>query len=556
MVSAQTLYGMESEFSNYQENPMKSRIDNQIEANILYHLYNVERINGDYHTLDFKDTTYPFVDKNEWMVSAWSDWTEEEIELKEGRKIEKRTLYQVQRQKKVRYFYLYDVRSESEKFQISELSFYLNGEKLDVTYECDTCTSNYQILAQNQIIKETPFSMEQGGMLKVDLQEYYPMEQLEVIFALYDEGYNQTYNMVFDYKEELDNVPYYNTSVVGGIHYSDYSEIEPLRFNIYDFCLSRTEWDFFVTLEPVEEDAYTQVTPILQRRYQDTLYQFYREEKRKTQEYYQYPTAEYPYIDYESGKVFYHEKRMPTIVINDHVTLYHKGDLEKELILFSNVPYQIIESIDYEKNGLYEVEVITDFSDTNYLVELKLFENEIRPYQNEIIELERETTWRKEENQKLSDLLSEKEEEKQKLLRTIQSLEEEIQVLKEKNEDKEKITLLEKTLLDYETKEKELELEISVLESQKSDLESKMQFLENKVEEISNQNYDNQMSFVQEIKNDMKLQETEIEKLKEEDKKIQELIEEYQKKVHQHNAFHWMLIPIVFFPFFLVRKKR
>lgn len=548
MVSAQTLYGTETHFSDYQEERMESRLDNQIEATIFYQLYRVERINGPYHTLDFEDSTYPFIDKKESIMSGWTDWSEAQVDVKEGRKIEERIAYQVQRLKQVRYFYLFDVSGGKDNFQISEMSFYVNGNKLDVHYECETCSIGYEDIIQNGVAKEQPFAMENGGMIKVDLQGSYFMEDIKVVLALYDEGYDQKdYKMAFDYRSTLEDDPYYNTSVVSAFTYSNYSQIEASEYTSKYFVRPKLEWDYFITPEKVKEDEYTTVTPIIQRRYQDTLYRFYKETIEKTKAYYQYPTSEYPYVDYESAKVFYREKITPMIVINENASIYQKGDLEKELILFSNVSYEIVEAIDYEKNGFYEVEVVTDFSNTKYLVELKIPENEVTQYENQIQILEREKAWIQEENQRLSDLLFEKEEEKKMLATTIQNLKQEIQTLKEDGANKE--NLISK-LAEYEQKEKELELEIASLKNKKSSLESEIQVLENQLSMVSNQT-----DLWTEIKDKVEFQGNLIEKLKEEDEKTQQMIETYQKKNQKHYMFSWILVPVFFFTLLLSKKR-
>ena len=238
------------------------------------------------------------------------------------------------------------------------------------------------------------------------------------------------------------------------------------------------------------------------------------------------------------------------IEMNDCPILYQKEELEKELILFSNVPYQIIESIDYETNGIYEVEIKTDFLDITTFIELKIPENEMKKYKNQITELEKVRIWMQEENQKLSDLLLKKEEENI-LYQTIQDLHIEIQGLKNMIQDIE--NKMEEAIKENSFNLEQLQTELNTLKSKKDILESKIQILESSANQITCPNYDT--AFL-EIDDKITRQQFQIEKLKQEDEKTQKMIETYQSKGQNHHILSWIFLSIFLFLLFLIKRKK
>ena len=444
-VCAVTYYDPNVNVIEYEENPL-----GDVEVELRYPFYRLEKSYGDYVSkenqgeslLDFDDFTY-----TSWVYS--SAYPEE----KEGREIKEETTYYVSRRKKVRYFFLYDVSGSNGLFKISELSFFVYGEKIEVSYDCGDCSS----ILQNDVYKENPYIISNGSVIKVDLNGEYDMEDLSIHYGLFNDGYDSmNYSMVFDTSQNLEPYPYYRTTQSHFFHNSNVSEISMLEITKSSFALVQDQQDFYASSNPVEEDDKTFVQKVTDYYYRDILYHEYVEYKVYCNGYLKEGTEECP-IKEEPGKLFYIQKQQNRIEISDYTILYSGESLEEKLILYSDVPYEIRGDINFEISGIYEVEVVTPFSDTFHTIQVINYKKEIEDYQSLI-----------EGQKKEIEQLKEKTLNDRKEIEWLQKKVQELQDLSFHQE--EQLNEKEKRVLDFQKSIKEKE------ESEKN-LENQIQFL-------------------------------------------------------------------------------
>ncbi len=360
--------------------------------------------------------------------------------------------------KPVRYIHLTNLNGSYGALRMTELEIFYKGEKIDYTYECQGCLEGFDDYINNNIWDENESYIKNGGFLIVDLGREYPVHLIDVVFYLFDLGTDtKTYTIGFS-KDKNNLYSVKNRELeFSDVHWSNSKEILE---NVYTIKLND-----YRTQKETEEDItndYVMGKFLISTKYRYT--QKWCEYDIEKKEYYDGYFKEKPSDtaiksdEFITKDTFYYRDK---IEIKDDLIINNKNQKLEDFILYSSSDYKLESNVNLNKNGKYNLSIITPYNTFNKEITVDIKDNTILEKQEEINNLNKkldeitndyekklqEINVKLNECNECKDLLNEKE----KLLKKYE---------KELNESKksiqEKSNLIEKMKTDYETKLKDV----------------------------------------------------------------------------------------------------
>ena len=175
-------YSDYSIFSEFQQEEIIGSDIIDVEREDRYLWYKEIQEKQDYQLYNLEDKF-----SNDCYLTNYSNWQDEKIN-NPGYIYEERNVYQYTKSKTIRYIHLYNLQGSYGAFRMTELTIKVNNKEIDYEYICEGCLSGFDDYINNGIYDENKSYINNGGSLIIDLGKEYPLNQIEVIFYIFDLG--------------------------------------------------------------------------------------------------------------------------------------------------------------------------------------------------------------------------------------------------------------------------------------------------------------------------------------------------------------------------------
>ena len=490
-----------SDYSNFSEFQQEEVINSdivEVEKEERYLWYKEIQEEQDYQLYNLEDSF-----SDDCYFTEYSNWQNEKID-NPGYIYDERNVYQYKKAKSVRYIHLYNLQGSYGAFRMTELTIKVNNKEIDYKYTCEGCLSGFDDYINNGIYDENKSYIDNGGSLIIDLGKQYPLNQIEVIFYIFDLGPSDKLYTI-GYSTDKKDIFIAQSYI---LNFADEYWDNALKVvkKITDLNISLQEWTTSETSYEIDDDASIVDTKVTkQYRYQEKWCKVYQKKKEYYQEYSNKSIDDYIYRDEESKKTFYRYRTRDKLEIDVYDITDENFDLNN-FIITSTDEVEITNNIDWNKNGIYDITFTLNDLIVTKSVNLNIDSNTIDELEKEILILE----------QQISDL--EEDLKKQK-----KYYEEQLEILEEKLNNCQSDNNCLKEILE------EKELIIKNQEEQLISLNDKINQLQaeinSKIDEIIYLNQNNEL-----LKDKITKLNEEIIKLKNNTSNLnQEVINEYNK---------------------------
>lgn len=383
-VDASIYYSDYSEYSKYQEEAIESSDLVDVDVEYRYRWYKITDIIGEYKLYNLSDKF-----NDDCYLTNYSTWQDNKIN-NAGYIYESRTKYEYTKAKKVRYIHLYGLQGSYDAFRITELLINVDNQEINYSYTCDGCYPNFEDYINNGISAENKSYIENGGSLIIDLGKEYPINQVDVIFYLFDLGPSEklfTLGYSTDKKDIFVSQDY-------NLDFADnsWSNAVKIEKNITDLNVDVSDWTIVETAYTRDDGAdVINEEKIIEYRYQEKWCRTVQSEKEYYSNYSNIEVDGYPYRDDSSKKKFYRYRTRDRLELNIYDITTSNFDLNN-FIVDSTADVEIENNIDFNKNGNYEVKFILNDLIVTENVTLNITQNTIEELETEISDLNKQIT--------------------------------------------------------------------------------------------------------------------------------------------------------------------
>ena len=389
-VKADKIYYSEyGDYSEYSSTEIISNDTTDVRLKSLYKWYHVEKNLGDYYHEFSNPIIYPYIDYEDYINTSYSNWSQDIPEVISNRVIEEKIGYLYEEIKPVRYIHLRDLSGSYGFFRISELEIFIDGVKLNYSYECHLCIATFDSYIRNGIYYENMSSIANGGHLTIDMGNYYPVSSINVRMYYFDVG-NDPKNISISYAhdKEYDRV-YLKGVYTYNFKYKDFNEIiaNNYSYNLGSFHIINPDWEVTKTSwEPLESSPIRKVNQASFYRYSDKKFRYYNQQYDYNEEYSE--TGDDYYNNKGEELKLYSYRTRDKVATKEELIITDDNDKLSDYILSSTSIYEVVGDIDYSKNGTYEIIYRFPFIDILTEVKVDIFSNKLDEYENKIEELE------------------------------------------------------------------------------------------------------------------------------------------------------------------------
>ena len=340
---------------------------------------------------------------------------------------------------------------------MTELTIKVNNKEIDYKYTCEGCLSGFDDYINNGIYDENKSYINNGGSLIIDLGKQYPLNQIEVIFYIFDLGPSDKLYTI-GYSTDKKDIFIAQSYI---LNFADEYWDNALKVvkKITDLNISLQEWTTSETSYEIDDDASIVDTKVTkQYRYQEKWCKVYQKKKEYYQEYSNKAIDDYIYRDEESKKTFYRYRTRDKLEIDVYDITDENFDLNN-FIVTSTDEVEITNNIDWNKNGIYDITFTLNDLIVTKSVNLNIDSNTIDKLEKEILILEQQISNLEEDLKKQKKYYEEQLEKLEEKLNNCQS---DNNCLKEILEEKELIIKnQEEQLISLNDKINQLQAEIN-----------------------------------------------------------------------------------------------
>ena len=443
-----------SDYSNFSEFQQEEVINSdivEVEKEERYLWYKEIQEEQDYQLYNLEDSF-----SDDCYFTEYSNWQNEKID-NPGYIYDERNVYQYKKAKSVRYIHLYNLQGSYGAFRMTELTIKVNNKEIDYKYTCEGCLSGFDDYINNGIYDENKSYINNGGSLIIDLGKQYPLNQIEVIFYIFDLGPSDKLYTI-GYSTDKKDIFIAQSYI---LNFADEYWDNALKVvkKITDLNISLQEWTTSETSYEIDDDASIVDTKVTkQYRYQEKWCKVYQKKKEYYQEYSNKAIDDYIYRDEESKKTFYRYRTRDKLEIDVYDITDENFDLNN-FIVTSTDEVEITNNIDWNKNGIYDITFTLNDLIVTKSVNLNIDSNTIDELEKEILILE----------QQISNLEEDLKKQKKYYKKQLEKLEEKLNncqldnnCLKEILEEKELIIKnQEEQLISLNDKINQLQAEIN-----------------------------------------------------------------------------------------------
>lgn len=374
-----------SDYSNFSEFQQEEVINSdivEVEKEERYLWYKEIQEEQDYQLYNLEDSF-----SDDCYFTEYSNWQNEKID-NPGYIYDERNVYQYKKAKSVRYIHLYNLQGSYGAFRMTELTIKVNNKEIDYKYTCEGCLSGFDDYINNGIYDENKSYINNGGSLIIDLGKQYPLNQIEVIFYIFDLGPSDKLYTI-GYSTDKKDIFIAQSYI---LNFADEYWDNALKVvkKITDLNISLQEWTTSKTSYEIDDDASIVDTKVTkQYRYQEKWCKVYQKKKEYYQEYSNKAIDDYIYRDEESKKTFYRYRTRDKLEIDVYDITDENFDLNN-FIITSTDEVEITNNIDWNKNGIYDITFTLNDLIVTKSVNLNIDSNTIDELEKEILILEQQ----------------------------------------------------------------------------------------------------------------------------------------------------------------------
>lgn len=374
-----------SDYSNFSEFQQEEVINSdivEVEKEERYLWYKEIQKEQDYQLYNLEDSF-----SDDCYFTEYSNWQNEKID-NPGYIYDERNVYQYTKAKSVRYIHLYNLQGSYGAFRMTELTIKVNNKEIDYKYTCEGCLSGFDDYINNGIYDENKSYIDNGGSLIIDLGKQYPLNQIEVIFYIFDLGPSDKLYTI-GYSTDKKDIFIAQSYI---LNFADEYWDNALKVvkKITDLNISLQEWTTSETSYEIDDDASIVDTKVTkQYRYQEKWCKVYQKKKEYYQEYSNKAIDDYIYRDEESKKTFYRYRTRDKLAIDVYDITDENFDLNN-FIITSTDEVEITNNIDWNKNGIYDITFTLNDLIVTKSVNLNIDSNTIDELEKEILILEQQ----------------------------------------------------------------------------------------------------------------------------------------------------------------------
>ncbi len=374
-----------SDYSNFSEFQQEEVINSdivEVEKEERYLWYKEIQEEQDYQLYNLEDNF-----SDDCYFTEYSNWQNEKID-NPGYVYDERNVYQYKKAKSVRYIHLYNLQGSYGAFRMTELTIKVNNKEIDYKYTCEGCLSGFDDYINNGIYDENKSYINNGGSLIIDLGKQYPLNQIEVIFYIFDLGPSDKLYTI-GYSTDKKDIFIAQSYI---LNFADEYWDNALKVvkKITDLNISLQEWTTSETSYEIDDDASIVDTKVTkQYRYQEKWCKVYQKKKEYYQEYSNKAIDDYIYRDEESKKTFYRYRTRDKLEIDVYDITDENFDLNN-FIITSTDEVEITNNIDWNKNGIYDITFTLNDLIVTKSVNLNIDSNTIDELEKEILILEQQ----------------------------------------------------------------------------------------------------------------------------------------------------------------------
>ena len=374
-----------SDYSNFSEFQKEAVINSdivEVEKEERYLWYKEIQEEQDYQLYNLEDNF-----SDDCYFTEYSNWQNEKID-NPGYVYDERNVYQYKKAKSVRYIHLYNLQGSYGAFRMTELTIKVNNKEIDYKYICEGCLSGFDDYINNGIYDENKSYINNGGSLIIDLGKQYPLNQIEVIFYIFDLGPSDKLYTI-GYSTDKKDIFIAQSYI---LNFADEYWDNALKVvkKITDLNISLQEWTTSETSYEIDDDASIVDTKVTkQYRYQEKWCKVYQKKKEYYQEYSNKAIDDYIYRDEESKKTFYRYRTRDKLEIDVYDITDENFDLNN-FIVTSTDEVEITNNIDWNKNGIYDITFTLNDLIVTKSVNLNIDSNTIDELEKEILILEQQ----------------------------------------------------------------------------------------------------------------------------------------------------------------------
>ncbi len=470
-------YSDYSIFSEFQQEEIIGSDIIDVEREDRYLWYKEIQEKQDYQLYNLEDKF-----SNDCYLTNYSNWQDEKIN-NPGYIYEERNVYQYTKSKTIRYIHLYNLQGSYGAFRMTELTIKVNNKEIDYEYICEGCLSGFDDYINNGIYDENKSYINNGGSLIIDLGKEYPLNQIEVIFYIFDLGPSDKLYTIGYSKDKKDIFIAQSYILNFADEYWD-NALKVVK-KITDLNISLQEWTTIETSYEIDNDISIVDTKInKQYRYQEKWCRAYETQKEYYQEYSNKAIDDYIYCDEESKKVFYRYRIRDKLEIDVYDITDEDFDLNN-FIISSTDDVKIEDNIDWNKNGIYDITFILNDLNITKSVNLNIPSNTVNELEEKIFVLEQQISNLKEELKNQQKLYEEQLKELEEKLTNCQL---DNDCLKNILEEKElTIKKQEEKLINLNDKINQLQSEIIIKFDEINYLNQDNKLLKDKIDKLNEQ---------------------------------------------------------------------
>ncbi len=482
------IYSEYSNFSEYSENEIIENELTNVETETRYLWYkNTEQL-GEYKIYN-EDEIF----SNDCYYSEFSEWSSS-LNQTSDMNIESRTLNDYTLSYQVRYIHITNTIGSYENFRIPEIDIMYNDTELNYTIECEGCYENFYTNISNGIYDTNEAFIKNGGQFILDLNGYYPVNQIKVLMYIFDMGATNSSYVI-------------NYSSTGG----DFYGIEQINMNRELFwgsgfitnthnitTLDKSFWTFnHKSYESYDENYIVENNQTTEYRYQNKYCKPILKTNETNNIYSKEPIGEYNIKGEE--KIYYRSQTREKIILDELIITDYDYNLNN-FIKETTEPLELTSNLNINQNGTYNLNIKSESFNIDREINVDIKDNIIKDYEQtikdlntQLTQLENDINKEKETyEQEISDLKKQLEQYSEQLKQceeNCDSLEQCINDLE--NQIKDLTTNHELTLKDYSDKINENLIKIEEYEN-----ELKNKTVENESLKLNNQNLLDEIEFI------------------------------------------------------------
>ena len=377
----QTYYSDYGPFSDYQIEAISNDELTEVEVERRYLYYKEVKEIGGYYLEGTNPSEYSLINKEDSLLTDYSDWSLTKTISQPNRLTEERQYYEYTDALDVRYIHFYNLSGSYGALRISELEITVNNVSIDYAITCRTCSTYFLDNIHDGNIFENMSVIYNGGYFDIDLGNYYPLSSIAIQVSLYDQGNEpKIYTISITRGPSVNDITHADIVMYQYFKSVDFNDIKTTTFNIDNIRVLYSEYHPWVRSEtPVTPRKARMINQFNEYRYQDTEYSYYRINKEYATEYMVNANPEYTIKDETLYRDYYRYRNRQKLVLKEPFIINTpKANLDS-FIIESSGEVLISGAVDYQINGIYPITITNGNISLTKEVTIAIPDNDIIP---------------------------------------------------------------------------------------------------------------------------------------------------------------------------------